>query len=139
MWNLMIGFSLCLAICSVFPNGQNLRPTTFASDGFCVRLVQALYRADTNTNVLPSMHVVGSFAVVYGALHSKKTSRPGWLTLFIGVALLICCSTVLIKQHSILDIFAGVAAAVPVWLAADAIGRREDRRARAMEEKQQKS
>jgi len=130
LWFLMIGFSVSMLICSVFPNGQNLRPTSFSSDGFCVRLVQALYRADTNTNVLPSMHVVGAFAVVYGALHSRKTSRPGWLAGFIGMALLICCSTVLIKQHSVLDIFAGIAVSIPVWIACHFIARADERRSR---------
>ncbi len=123
MWFMMIGFSLSMLICTVFPNGQNLRPTAFSTDGFCVRLVQALYRADTNTNVLPSMHVVGSFAVVYGAVHGRETKKPLWMAVFIATALLICCSTVFIKQHSFLDIIAGVVVAIPVWLAADGIGR----------------
>lgn len=131
LWFLMIGLSASLAICSVFPNGQNLRPTVFHSNGFCVQLVQALYRADTNTNVLPSMHVVGSFAVVYGAVHSQKTSRPGWLAAFITVSVLICSSTVFIKQHSVLDLIAGVAVAIPVWLISNWIGRLDQRHTRS--------
>ena len=127
MWFFMIGISACLLICTVFPNGQDLRPTEFETDGFCVRLVQALYSADTNTNVLPSMHVVGSVAVFYGALHSKKLRRPAALVPITLLSILISLSTVLIKQHSILDIFAGIALSVPVWLIVNRIGKKSDR------------
>ena len=124
MWFFMIGISACLLICTVFPNGQDLRPTEFHSDGFCVSLVKALYQADTNTNVLPSMHVVGSVAVFYGALHSKKLRRPLALIPITVLSILISLSTVFIKQHSVLDILAGLVLSVPVWLIVNWMGRK---------------
>lgn len=126
LWFFMIGTSACLLICTVFPNGQDLRPASFSSDGFCVRLVQALYRADTNTNVLPSMHVVGSFAVFYGALHSKRLRRPRTLIPISILTVLICLSTVFIKQHSFLDIIAGVVLSIPIWFLVNWMGRKLD-------------
>lgn len=126
LWFFMIGTGACLLICTVFPNGQNLRPAEFSSDGFCIRLIQALYHADTNTNVLPSMHVVGSVAVFYGALHSRRLRRPAALVPITCLTVLISLSTVLIKQHSVLDIIAGVIISIPIWFLVNWMGRRLD-------------
>ena len=123
LWSFMLGTGACLLICTVFPNGQNLRPTEFPSDGFCVRLVQALYAADTNTNVLPSMHVVGSVAVFYGALHSRSLRRPAPLAAIAVLTVAISLSTVFIKQHSVLDILTAIPLCVAVWLAVNRICR----------------
>ena len=42
-----IGMTLFLMISYVFPNGQNLRPYTFARHNICTELVQHLYKIDT--------------------------------------------------------------------------------------------
>ena len=57
---LITGMTLFLIICTIFPNGLNLRPSTFARDNIFVDLVRFIYRADTSTNVLPSLHVYKS-------------------------------------------------------------------------------
>ena len=124
LWFFMIGTGLCLLICTVFPNGQNLRPELGAGGGFCVSLVRALYTADTNTNVLPSMHVVGSVAVLYGALHSRGLRRPLPCAVIALLPVLISLSTVLIKQHSVLDIVTGLALSIPLWWILNAAFRR---------------
>lgn len=115
MWFFMVGTGLCLLICTVFPNGQDLRPQLEDSSGICVALVRALYAADTNTNVLPSMHVVGSVAVFYGALHSRGLRRPLPFAVITIMTVLISLSTVFIKQHSVLDIVAGLVLSIPIW------------------------
>ncbi|HEY5466664.1 MAG TPA: phosphatase PAP2 family protein [Clostridia bacterium] len=115
MWFIIIGFSLSLAICALFPNGQNLRPTVFADSSIFTRIVQALYRTDTNTNVLPSMHVVGCVAVVLAVFYCKSL-KNGWIRSgTVLMATLISASTLLIKQHSVLDLLAALAVSVPVW------------------------
>lgn len=108
MYNVILGYSLALAICALFPNGQDLRPTSFPADTLFTRMVRAIYSVDTNTNVLPSMHVIGTLAVVSAVMHSPTTRSPLIRVSFILIAALICASTVFIKQHSILDIFAGI-------------------------------
>lgn len=127
LWFFIIGFTICLLVCTVFPNGQNLRPQNLTGDSLSLRLILELYRTDTNTNVFPSMHIVGTVAVFYGVYHSKTLRHPRWMIPIAVLALLICASTVLIKQHSILDLFAGVALCVPLWLILDRIGRKRDR------------
>lgn len=129
MWFFMVGTGLCLLICTVFPNGQDLRPQLGeGGGGFCVSLVRGLYAADTNTNVLPSMHVVGSVAVFYGALHSKGLRRPLPFAAITVMTVLISLSTVFIKQHSVLDIAAGLLLSVPIWLLLNAMFRRNHSR-----------
>lgn len=107
----MISFSVSLFVCSVFPNGQDLRPADPGS-GFFGWLVAQIYQVDTNTNVLPSMHVVGCAGIFLAAFDSPYLKRARWPLLILG--LLIIASTVLIKQHSLLDGIWGGAVAIAV-------------------------
>ncbi|MDR0840530.1 MAG: phosphatase PAP2 family protein [Christensenellaceae bacterium] len=110
-----VSFTASLAIFLLFPNGQDLRPAVFADAGFFTRVVQAIYAIDTNTNVLPSVHVVGALAVVFAA-YDCRPAFPQWLCrAYVFLAVLISISTVFIKQHSILDIFGGVLLCIPVY------------------------
>lgn len=116
-WSLVIGLSVSLLICSVFPNGQDLRPAQFPRDNFFTWLIGRLYSADTNTNVLPSMHVVGSFAASAALFDTDRLRRKPVIPACAAIlGALIIASTVFIKQHSMLDIYAGFAVAVPIWL-----------------------
>ena len=87
----------------LLPSQQVLRPTVFPRNNFLTRIVAGLYATDTNTNVCPSIHVIGSMAAVFAGWHSKAFSTPLWRFLFCFTALLICLSTVFLKQHSVLD------------------------------------
>ncbi|HWR22328.1 MAG TPA: phosphatase PAP2 family protein [Feifaniaceae bacterium] len=117
MRHMMIGLIASLLICFLFPNAQELRPDTFEKHTVFTAAVQAIYSADTNTNVLPSMHVVGAFAAAAAACKSAKFHKA--MKWFMAVlAVLICVSTVLIKQHSVLDLFAGVLLSVPAYFLA---------------------
>ncbi len=104
-------FLSSLLLFVLFPNGQDLRPVlaTLERDNVATQVISGIYAADTNTNVCPSLHVVGSFAAVFGILHSDRLSRSRLLCVGgILLALLICASTVLIKQHSLLDVIVGI-------------------------------
>ena len=98
----------------LFPNGQELRPLVFERDNVFTRFLAGFYQFDTNTNVCPSIHVIGSVAVMICAWHSKHFSSKGWRIAFTAAAVLISISTVFLKQHSILDVLA----AIPVCLLA---------------------
>lgn len=112
---LFAGFFLCEVIWILFPNGQNLRPEVFPRENFFTQLIAGLYAADTNTNVFPSAHVVGAIAVAAGVFHSQMLQKKNWLkALTVVLCFLIAISTVFIKQHSILDVFAGVALCIPL-------------------------
>lgn len=103
----IIGMTLFLIICTLFPNGLRLRPTVFPRDNIFVDLVRMLYSTDTPTNVLPSLHVYNSLACHIAIMHSKKLSAKKWVT---KGSLVLCSSivmsTVFLKQHSVIDVLA---------------------------------
>ncbi len=115
VWSIIIGYSFSLIVFFVFPNGQNLRPSSFDHTNMFTDAVQSFYANDTNTNVLPSMHVIGASAVAFAVFDSKKL-RKRWLCITaVFVAIMIDLSTVFVKQHSILDVWAGLAVSAVIY------------------------
>ena len=108
------GMTLFLIICTIFPNGQDMRPVFNPTENIFTELIAVLYRSDTSTNVFPSIHVFNSLAF-YIAVRKNKTLNHN-LVIRIGSLILtvsICLATVFLKQHSVLDgIGAGVLAMV---------------------------
>ena len=114
--SVVLGLTACMLTFVLLPSGQELRPAEVPGSDLTARLLRAIYAADTNTNVFPSMHVVGTLAAVIGIFDSRSAPRGvQWGVAALGV--LINASTVLIKQHSVLDIFAGIALYALVYLA----------------------
>ena len=99
---LIVTFSITMVIYLLFPTCQELRPTEFARDNAFTRFLAFFYRFDTNTNVCPSMHVIGSLAVGFAAAHTD--ALKAWKGVFRLCAVLICASTVFLKQHSVVDV-----------------------------------
>lgn len=114
MYFIMAGFSAALVFCLLVPNGQNLRPEAFETENIFTRLTGLIYAADTNTNVFPSMHVIGCGAAVCAAFKSPAMRRLRASSLLLS--LLICASTVLIKQHSALDILGAAVFIAPLYI-----------------------
>ena len=104
----IVTYSATAIIYLLFPNMQMLRPGVFPRENLLTAIVGGLYAFDTNTNVCPSIHVLGSVAVCLAGLHSKRLKSMGWRLFFIISALLISLSTVFLKQHSIIDVFAAL-------------------------------
>ena len=111
---IIITYSAAIIIYLIFPTCQELRPVAFEKDNILTRFIAEFYRFDTNTNVCPSIHVIGSLAVMEAALWSTQIKSRGMKLAFVIVAVLICLSTVFMKQHSIIDLFA----ALPICLIA---------------------
>ena len=105
---LFIATSISTVIFLVYPSCQNLRPAEFPRDNVLTRIVGLLYAIDTNTNVFPSEHAIGSLAVLAAAIHTKSLRSPGKLTVIALLAVLISLSTVFLKQHSLLDVLAAL-------------------------------
>ncbi len=114
---IVLTYSVTIVIYFIFPTCQELRPITFDRDNFLTRFMARFYRFDTSTNVCPSIHVIGSLAVMFTALHTKGSERRGWKAAFVVCAILICISTVFLKQHSVLDVLAAIPlCAFAYWL-----------------------
>ena len=95
--SLIIGMSLSLTICMIYPNGLTLRPD-YIPDNFCGKIINALYTIDTSTNVFPSIHVYNSLAVNFALLRCK--ALKGHIitkTLSSILCILICLATVFLK------------------------------------------
>ena len=113
---LIVGMTFFLFLCTVFPNGLNLRPATFARDNIFVELVKHVYATDTPTNVLPSIHVFNSLGVCIAIWHSEalKKHRKIQYGAYL-LAVLIILSTVFLKQHSVTDVIAAFALACVIY------------------------
>lgn len=110
----MLGNITALIFCVLSPNGQELRPEAFARDNLLTWVVGNIYAADTNTNVFPSMHVIGSVGAAVAVFKSRKMRF--WRVPVLIVAALVIVSTVFVKQHSVLDILGGFIWCVPLYL-----------------------
>lgn len=117
-----------LAIYLIFPTCQELRPTTFERDNLLTRYMALYYTIDTNTNVCPSIHVAGSWAVVCAAWKSRHFSKWGWRVAFAAVAVLISISTCFVKQHSALDVILAVPLCIAGWKIAMSLGKNSSSR-----------
>jgi membrane-associated phospholipid phosphatase len=74
----------------------------FPRDNILTDGVKLLYSLDTNTNVCPSLHVGYSIGIASVWLKTKDTSTVLKIAVTI-FCILVCLSTVFIKQHSALD------------------------------------
>ena len=107
---------VAMAIYILFPSRQDLRPVEFVRDNIFTQIIGKLYAFDTNKGVCPSLHVAYSIGIASAWLKERDVSKA-WKTFVVIAAILICLSTMFIKQHSALDFFA----ALPVCLLAEVI------------------
>lgn len=114
MYFIMISYTVTIVIYMLFPTCQNLRPVYFERDNLLTQAIAGFYRFDTNTNVCPSIHVLGSFGVLYGLWHSEHFSSKAWRFSFSLFTVLISVSTVFMKQHSVIDMIAALLLCVAV-------------------------
>lgn len=114
---MFIGMTICFAVYAIFPNGQNLRPVIRGNDIFS-RLVYYIYVTDTPTNSAPSMHTLDAIAVHVAVMKCEALQKKFWIRAgsFITMILIIM-STVMLKQHSILDVIYGIILSAVLYLA----------------------
>ena len=109
---MVVGLTICLALYAIFPNGQLLRRPIQGED-LLSQLVRLLRRMDTPTNVCPSIHVFVTVTVALTAGRSRAMARQRLLRGALMVLwVLICLSTVFLKQHSVVDVALGAALAL---------------------------
>ena len=112
---------LPMIFCTLVPNGIDvtMRPDfeALGRGNFAIDLVKSIYEADSPPrNVMPSMHVSVSWALMFAVLQSEGLKNKRILkTGAVIMSILISLATVFIKQHSILDVFAGIAVAILVF------------------------
>ena len=127
---LFAGMTIALAVYVVVPNGLDLRPYRVYGSDFFARTVRQLYTTDTATNVCPSIHVFNSVTLMMAYYRShifdepcRRWMRPAAAVLCVS----IIASTVLLKQHSCIDVVLGILLALVLDSAASSLERSEYR------------
>lgn len=106
------GMTVCLLIYTLFPNAIELRLEEISRSNILVDITNIIYVADTSTNVCPSIHVFATFAAHISLVKNQYLKKFKWRKyIIIGSGILsvfIYLSTLFLKQHSIVDLIAGV-------------------------------
>lgn len=113
---LLTGMWICSIIFLIYPTCIDFQPETFPRENVFTFLTGLLYTADEPVNVFPSIHCFEATAIAIAIWKSKQWGncvKPR----IVGVvsAVLICLSTVLIKQHSAADMAVGVLLAFALY------------------------
>ncbi|MBQ9593615.1 MAG: phosphatidic acid phosphatase [Lachnospiraceae bacterium] len=112
MYYIMFTYTLTIVIYLIWPTMQDLRPVVIPRDNLLTRFALRFYAYDTNTNVCPSIHVLGAFAGMHGCMEMGKWKNPVvkkcWDIGFAVLAVVITVSTVFVKQHSVIDVVAAL-------------------------------
>lgn len=109
-------YTITMVIYLLFPTCQNLRPEVFPRNNALTRFIGWFYTFDTNTNVCPSLHVIGSAAALFALRDGPRLrKRAWWQAASVLLALCISLSTVFMKQHSILDVLCALPVCALGW------------------------
>lgn len=108
--NIFIGYLISGFIFCVFPTYID-RPSLDAIPNTLGKLGMVyVYNTDTPVNLFPSMHCQISW-YCYLAVRNQKCIYKWYQYASLLITLLVCISTVVIKQHYFVDILAGIAIA----------------------------
>ena len=112
----IVTYTAATVVYFIYPTQQLLRPEAFAHDNALTRAVAWFYTFDTNTNVCPSLHVIGSAAALFALRDGPQLrKRAWWQATSVLLALCISLSTVFMKQHSILDVLCALPVCALGW------------------------
>ena len=97
----------------VFYPTTNVRPE-LVGNGIFVQGMRFLYQIDEPVNLFPSIHCMASWFCCIGIRGDKKV--PVWYKIVsVMIAVLVFISTLVTKQHVIVDVIGGVAVAELTW------------------------
>lgn len=102
---IFVSYTLCAMTFVIYPTVIDRPEVTVNS--FSTFLLHYIFASDTPNNLFPSMHCLVSWLCYLGI--KSKPQIPRWYQITsLCIAILVCISTVTVKQHYIVDIFAGV-------------------------------
>ena len=115
---------------AIVPTGLDLRPYRVYGSDLFAQAVRMLYATDTPLNVCPSIHVFNSVTLMMAYYRSHIFEEPGrrWMRPASAVLCVsIIASTVLLKQHSCIDVLLGILLAMVLDTAMTALERSDAR------------
>ena len=107
-------YAIAISTFLLYPTAIDFRPEVTGKDIFS-QIVALVYRMDNPTNVFPSLHVLVAVGCAFAQCKTKVLGKPFLRVIWWLIALSICASTVLIKQHSVLDIFSAIPVCCAGW------------------------
>lgn len=105
----LVTYNICLLICFLiyyFFQTTVPRPILTEND-FLTNVLRGVYMNDNPYNCFPSIHCFSSYLMALAAVFVSRGNKINTLIINI-VAFLIILSTLLIKQHVILDVFSAI-------------------------------
>ena len=115
--SVVISLFVCMLIFLIYPT--TIIRADIQTDSIFDKLVKLIYAADSPAlNCLPSIHCLFSFAFIFG-ICNLKNERWYIKTLVILFSILVCLSTLFIKQHVLYDVIAAFIVFVLSWYIVD--------------------
>lgn len=124
---LFAGMTAALVCYTLVPTALYLRPYRVYGSDIFARTVRLLYSIDTSTNVCPSIHVYNSVTLALAYCRSPHFMQNGrrWVrAAAVALCAAIMLSTVLLRQHSVIDVLLGTLLALVIDRMATARERR---------------
>ena len=92
-----------------FWNGEDLRPPLAGLQGMDINVIRWVYAHDSPQNVNPSIHVMDTMGVWFTLSRDQLFQKHRWPVVVVAIlSVTIIASTLLVKQHSILDVTGGL-------------------------------
>lgn len=114
-----IAETICLIFFIFLPT--TMTRADLVGDSIFIKMVKATYSIDAADNLLPSIHCFASWLCFVGV--RKNDNIPKWYQIFSLIfAIIVCISTLTVKQHVIVDVIVGIVIAEISYLIAKHIG-----------------
>lgn len=106
---MMISMTLYLLFSVICPTELALRPTLLNCKDLWCKLSAFLYTLTPETYVFPSLHVFHSLVALYAIFHGRGSLflKRDFRLFGLIWTILICLSTVFVRQHSVIDVGGG--------------------------------
>lgn len=111
----LLGETVCF-VCFVCLPTTMARPAV-EGGGVFPELVRLTYQADAADNLLPSIHCFVSW-LSWAGVRGRPEIPRGYQWFSLGMAVLVCISTLTVKQHVLADAAAGILLCEVCWRAA---------------------
>lgn len=109
----LLGKTVCFLVFLLFPTAI-IRPEVSGTT-FWNHTVRMLYAFDAPDNIFPSVHCMVGWLCWVGVRGNREISLP-WRVSAMIMAVLVCLSTLTLRQHVLVDVIAGVLLSEICWL-----------------------
>ena len=107
---------ISLIIYVIYPTALDIRVTDITGNDICSWIIRKIQQIDDPNNVCPSIHV-STTVIIYNQFRRILKDNKKSKALFLLWSAGICISTMLVKQHSIIDVVCGVVLAYAILFA----------------------